>query len=195
MFRFQIEANSKYVNERRNTALENGTVTLADKKSHRVLQVQMQTTKPNPPISTYATEYFKVNQKAQVKSQRPAMETREERLIPKPSAAKNQKRSKNGVSFDKPMFETDSEDDDDNEDDPFATKFDTDVSPKENNAKKNNKRKNIEEDDDEDDGEEEVPTKPLKKKKKKGKGKKKSTVELKDVNDAGDELVDFELSD
>ncbi|ODN06589.1 Nucleolar complex protein 2 [Orchesella cincta] len=189
----KIEANTKYINEKRNKALEDGTVTLADKKSHKILQVQMQTTKPHPPILAYAAEYFKVNQKVQIKSIKPALETREEKLIPKPTVLKQSKGKRANSKdneFDKPMFESDSEEDDAE----FATKLD-DVAEAETEKKKKKKRKipADEDNDDEDDVETQQPEK--KKKKKKVKAKKAKKIELEASDDVQDELVDFELSD
>lgn len=170
-------------------------MTLADKKSHRILQVQMQTSQPQPPILAYATDYFKLNQKVQVKARKPAMETREERLIPKPTGkTKSQTNGSNKSSkatFDKPMF--DSEESEDDGDEEFATKLDAAVTP--DNSKKNKKRKQQQNGDDEEDTEQ-VSSEPEKKKKKKGKGRKKAKkLNFDTAKDVQDQLVDFELSD
>ncbi|CAL8144027.1 unnamed protein product [Orchesella dallaii] len=191
----KIEANSKYINEKRNKALEDGTVTLVDKKSHKILQVQMQTTKPHPPILAYAAEYFKVNQKVQIKSLKPALQTREERLIPKPSVVNQSKESKETNSkdneFDKPMFESDSEEENTTL---FATKLD-DEAEEEKETKTKKKKRKIPADCDEDNDDEEALQADKKKKKKKVKAKKVKKIQLVADDDVQDELVDFELSD
>jgi len=51
----KVDANAKYISDKRSKALESGAVSLADVDSQKVLRVQMETTKPHPPILEFAT--------------------------------------------------------------------------------------------------------------------------------------------
>lgn len=143
-------------------------------KSQQILKIQMETSKPHPPILEFATEYFKVHARAQAKLRKVNTETRDEKLIPKPTAL-NPSNKKKVPKIDGPIFGSDEENESDSE---FKTKLDSKVD--EEKPKKKLKRKNKDKD------------ATVSKKKKKIKGK----IQIKNsVTDAQDELVDFELSD
>lgn len=162
----------------RNKALEAGTVSLSDAESQKILRVQMETSKPHPPILAFATEYLKVNERAQAKLRKVNIETREEKLIPKPKAPQSGESSKKRSNKQSPeqLLESDEEDEE-----AFRTKLDDVPEDEEEEAPK--------------------PAKKMKQKrkivetvnvtKKKSKKKKNHQPEF----EAQDELVDLDLSD
>jgi len=171
----KIDANSKYISDKRSKALESGSVSLADVDSQKVLRVQMETTKPHPPILEFATQFLKTNATAQAKARRTNVETKEERLIPKPSASQSKKKKRQEKASAN-ILDSDS---DEEEDVAFKTKLDENEVEEQNTTSKvkaNRKRKS------------DAKEATLKKKKK----QKKIQPEIPDVED---ELVDFQLSD
>lgn len=187
----QMDANTKYISERRSKAMEEGTVNLSDKKSHKIFKVQLQTMKPHPPLLLYATDYFKMNQRVQTKARRPPLETKEEKLIPKPTASKKSdgRTPKAIIDYDKPMFESNS----DESDAEFQTKLDP-VPEAKSKFKKLKKRKLQDNEDAELETSDNEKPKKIPKKIKSKNSRQKSQHDI-NVADVPDELVDFELSD
>lgn len=150
----------------------------------------METTKPHPPILEFANEYLKANARVQAKLRRINVETREEKLIPKPSVVNAQK-PKSKRSNDQLL-----DSDDDDSDTEFKTKLDPEPEDIDNDdeddvnqpakSKKNPKLKRKLEVD-----EKVTPGKG----KAKGKNKKSKKQRLCNETEAQDELVDLELSD
>jgi len=142
----------------------------------------METGKPQSPLIEFATEYFKVHARSQAKLRKRNNETREEKLIPKPSSSQP-KVDKKSVKISGPIFSK--EDNDSESDDEFQTKLDLP-------------------DDDEQEQLENQPSPKKKRKLAKGKDESKKVLKKKkklnfkvkhSADDAQDELVDFELSD
>jgi hypothetical protein len=144
----------------------------------------METNKPYPPIIVFANEYFKVNAKVKAKLLKKHIETKEEKLIPKPVAATKGNKSKQKDSFGKPMFSK-SEDasDSDESDTEFQTKLDVTETGEDSPLPKVKKTKKLKRKVDKSD-EAEIRIK-----------KKKTKMPVNNTVDIDDQLVDFELSD
>jgi hypothetical protein len=139
----------------------------------------METSKPQPPILEFAIEFFKAHARTQAKIRKKSTETREEKLIPKPSSMAN-KDKKSSPKMDGHIFAT-NEDDEDSETE-FKTKLDVDSEHSEPKQKKLKRKKSA------NNAEGSAAVKKTK--------KKKPNFQMKPApNDAEDELIDFELSD
>jgi len=176
--------------------MDEGLVSLGDPKSHQILRVQIETSKPEPPIISFARDYFKVNAKVVAKTKKNQTETKEERRIPKPTSKNSSTRSglTNEDVFGAPLFSLEEPDEADESSSnefeaPFKTKFDSpapgDVEQELGKLKtKSKKRKRAE-----------VETRVKGGKKKVLQKERKTKKPRMVVDDVEDQVLDFELSD
>lgn len=187
-----MDANSKYISDKRSKALDAGSVSLSDTESQKILRVQMETTKPHPPILDFANEYLKVHARTQAKLRKINVETREEKLIPRRSGINASRNKLPSKKSNEQLLDSD-EDDSDSE---FKTKLDPEPELDEDIIQEDEVVEQV------------ISKKKLKLKRKledkagqqqtkvkKGKKSKSKKQKLQSEFEAEDELVELEFSD